>query len=250
MTALLPVGVRARLRLVVALLGCGAVVLALHVFVFNVDTDIGVEDRIYLNMIAKQYGVALDMQGRPVSWQQQLDTVRAVQDAVLSAAPDNTPLALDGGREPKDVFLARSGLCYDRSRVIEKMLGALGMKTRHIAMYQLAGRGKLATLLSRKVVSHAITEVQTVRGWMVVDSNARWISLGVDGMPRSLAQMQAALATAPIAFEQPQLQNEIYRQPFTFVYGLYSRHGRFYRTPLGKAIVNANFADTLDNLTD
>jgi hypothetical protein len=244
---------RARLRWLTLtwwLLALAVLLLAMRSFVFNVDTEVAQEDAIYLQMIAKEFGNGLDMSRKPRGYAQELATVRAVQKAVLAAAPDNVPLAVDGGREPKDVFLARSGLCYDRSRVIEKMLTALGMQVRHIAMYQVVDDSKMRTLLTGKVPSHAITEVRTERGWLVVDSNAAWLSLGTNGEPYSLAEIQAGLAGPGFRFEHPELQNSIYQQPFTFVYGLYSRHGRFYSTRFGKALVNANFRDFLYNVTE
>lgn len=238
------------MRLIVGMLVLALVILASRMLVFNVDTAVQHEDTIYLQMIAKEFGNGLDLKRRPRGYAEQLATVRAVQRAVLAAAPDNRPLAMGGGREPKDVFLARSGLCYDRSRVIEKMLGAMGMKTRHIAMYQTVDGGKLRTLLRAKVPSHAITEVRTARGWLVIDSNAAWLAVDAQGNPYSLADIQASLGGQAIPFAQVQLQNRIYQEPFTFVYGLYSRHGRFYSKGFVKAVVNANFRDSLYNIVD
>lgn len=237
------------LQLIAWLLTLAVLLVAARMLVFNVDTEVAQEDSIYMLMIAAEFGNGLDMKRKPVGYSEELATVRAVQQAVLAAAPDNVPLAMDSEREPKDVFLARSGLCYDRSRVIEKMLTALGMKTRHIAMYQTVDGSKVQTLLTSKVPSHALTEVRTSRGWLVVDSNAAWLALDAAGRPYSMAEIQRRLLDPP-NFEHPHLQNIIYRQHFTFVYGLYSRHGRFYRTGLGKALVNANFRDFLYNIVD
>ena len=80
---------------------------------------------------------------------------------------------------------------------------------------------------------------------MVVDSKVRWIALTSDGRPLDLAAIRedparkwSAAARAPLP--------DIYGVPYTWVYGLYSRHGRFY--PPYDAIPDVNWKELAQNL--
>ena len=80
----------------------------------------------------------------------------------------------------------------------------------------------LQTLLDPQSDSHAVTEVRTAAGWLVVDSNEAWLSIDRSGQPQPMTAVQEAAHT----WQRP--LPAFYRQPFICVYGLYSRHGRFY----------------------
>ena len=149
-------------------------------------------------------------------------TIRAVQAAVLQTAPIHRPIPHGQTREPADLVRAAAGLCYDRSRTIEKALRLLGFDVRHVFLLSTAEHSPLAALVTPGVESHAVTEVETVAGWLVVDSNAPWISVDRTGRPVSMADLQDRLAdVSPVP-------DGIYREPVWPIYGLYSRHVRFF----------------------
>ena len=130
--------------------------------------------------------------------------VRAVQHAVLSAAPRDIGIPLGQSREPADLLAARAGLCYDRSRTIEKALRLAGFDVRHVFMWR-AGDG-----------SHAVSEALTADGWLVVDSNEPWVSL-VAGRPVALGEFAEAGIDPPHG-----------SYGGFAIAGLYSKHGQFY----------------------
>lgn len=177
----------------------------------------------------------------------ELAFIRDVQDAVLDAAPGNEPLPDGTPREPGELLAAKTGLCFDRSRVIEKILRYSGLNTRHVAIYSTEGSSAPRAILTPGVSSHAVTEVLTERGWLVVDSNDRWVSIDASGDPVPIERIRDAAGSeaAPIAWQQPP-PTPIYLEPFTLVYGLYSRHGRFY--PPYNAIPDVNYAELIHNL--
>ena len=82
---------------------------------------------------------------------------------------------------------------------------------------------------------------------MAVESTSRWIGLTRDGKTISLEDLQGPGA-ARLAWDQRVLDkhHEIFRQEFTYVPGLYSRHGRFYApfTP----VPDVNWPDLLSGL--
>jgi hypothetical protein len=80
---------------------------------------------------------------------------------------------------------------------------------------------------------------------MVVDSNARWLSLDARGNPVSIEEMRRDAGAGRIAWKAP-FPAPIYGKPFTFVYGLYSRHGMAY--PPYDAVPDVNYPELLENL--
>lgn len=217
------------------------IVLATGVAVFvaynDVSTSVTPDDKIYAERFLRDtgHGDILDT-APPAGFDQQVRTILAVQDAVLSIAPDDTGIALNRERELSDLYRAKSGLCYDRSRAIEKILSHLGFEVRHAAVYSTKDTGSpLKSFLTPKTPSHAVTEVKTDRGWLVIDSNKRWVGLTRDGEPVGLSELQE-IETNSQAWD-PRLRDKmsaILGTRFTYLFGLYSRHGRFYPpyTPL------------------
>lgn len=151
----------------------------------------------------------------------QVAFILEVQERVLAAAPIDREIPVGQTRELTDVLDAGHGLCFDRSRAIETVLRAHGFEARHVAIFSTEETGSaLKSLLSRGVRSHALTEVRTDRGWLLVDPNQRWIGLTEDGR---LARLDD-LAGKTYRTELP----DILSRPFTAVRGLHSRHGGFY----------------------
>ena len=171
------------------------------------------------------------------SFEEEVALILRVQDRVLTASPEERGIDLDQSRELQDLIRARHGACFDRSRAIETVLRSYGFRTRHAAMYSTVETGSaLRALTTPDTISHALTEVQTSRGWMIVDSKTRWAGLtGIRANPKRKWNSKVP-GTLP----------EIYDAPFTWVYGLYSRHGRFY--PPYNALPDVNWSELAENL--
>jgi hypothetical protein len=206
--------------------------LALH----NVSVSATAEDRAFGERILSSAGFPADRAGynNLATFEDEVRAIRAVQESVLAIAPKNTAIPFDQTREPRDVYEARHGLCFDRSRAIEKLLAALGLEVRHVSVYRLGDEGTLAAFLNPGQASHAVTEVRTSKGWMVVDSNAPWLGLTDGDSPVSVAGMRDVTSDTRWSAPEGAAPNPIFSKPFVFVRGLYSRHGRFYPpfTPL------------------
>jgi hypothetical protein len=220
-----------------ALLVSLALVLAYH----GVDNSLTPEDVEYIGRYLEVGRV------RPLpparTFDEELTFIRAVQHAVLDVAPEDRGIPDDNRREPRDVYLARAGLCYDRSRVIEKILRHAGFATRHVFILSNEGFGSgLRAFVTAGAASHAVTEVLTARGWLVVDSNSRWLSLDHEGNPRSIEDVRAGGASLAWTEKPPA---DIYERPMVAVYGLYSRHGRFF--PPYNAIPDVNYSELAHN---
>ncbi|MHA1524463.1 MAG: hypothetical protein ACTSY1_08685, partial [Alphaproteobacteria bacterium] len=166
-----------RKRRLVWVLGGFLLVAVATLVVHDVPTEPTAEDRANGRLILAQAGYDdpdAMMRGL-ATFEGQISAILAVQDAVLTVAPDDTGIPFDTTREPGDLLTYKFGLCFDRSRAIEKILGSFGLETRHIAVYStVKTESALISLLTPQVISHAVTEVKTVKGWLVIDSNARW----------------------------------------------------------------------------
>lgn len=222
-----------------------AVIIGTH----NVDKTITPNDVKAFELILSGADKGLTPNHRAGSFEEEIEFIWAVQDAVLSAAPDGSkPIPKGTTREPLDLYRAGSGFCYDRSRAIEKFLAQIGFRTRHLSIYSTAEtKSALKSLITPQISSHAVTEVLTSKGWLVVDSNARWIALDARGWPVSIAEMQKRQSSSTIAWHAtvPDRINSKFSNGFVYVYGLYSRHGEFY--PPMTPIPDVNWADFMGN---
>lgn len=173
---------------------------------------------------------------------EQMATIGAAQRAVLAAAPVDQGIPQGQSRELPDLLRAGKGLCFDRSRAIETVLRVAGFEVRHVAIYSLAdGRSPTSALITPQVSSHAVTEAKTARGWIVVDSNIPWLGLTKGGNPVSMEEL-SEIRPESLAAEP----HRIFQDDFTWVYGLYSRHGRFY--PPYNPVPDVNWRELAGNI--
>jgi len=172
--------------------------------------------------------LGLEKPSEPISYEQELQLIKQLQAVVLREAPGNEPIPDFQDREPEDLFKAKSGLCFDRSRTFDKLFYWYGFETRHI--YILYSKHPITgehlsfwrAFITKGTQSHAVTEVKTSRGWLVVDSNTPWISVAEDGTPVDADHIR-------LQVDQFQSIPEYWNRPYWSVRGLYSRRGQLYR---------------------
>jgi hypothetical protein len=216
---------------------------AVVLFYHEVDNSITAEDKIYIIKYLKNEYMS-DVQKKR-SYEQELELITRVQKAVLKIARGRFPIPFNSEREPKDLYVSKTGLCYDKSRVIEKILKYLGFETRHISIFSIHKTGSgLKSLLTPQVRSHAVSEVLTSRGWLVVESNSVWIALDKKKEPVSIREMHTDEGKCTTVWRNNKM-SDIYKNQFIFVYGLYSRHGRFY--PPYNFIPDVNYKELMQS---
>jgi len=165
------------------------------------------------------------------SYEEQLNLIQSIQQSVFVVAPITRGGGIEKGRarEPKDLFIKQTGVCHDRSRVIEKILRYYGFKTRHISIYSSEETDSIVkSLLTPGINSHALTEVKTSKGWLVVDSNKEWVAIDYNDLPISISEIikNKKNIKARLLNDFPSF---IFDENFFVIYGLYSRHGMFYQ---------------------
>ena len=196
---------------------------------YNVDKTITDEDRYYIQLLLP--GIK-EGSAQHMTYEEQVVQIQNIQRSILAHSPKMEGIPEGQPREPKQLYLGHKGLCYDRSRVLEKMCIYLGLQTRHVSLFlREPGVNPLKTLFLHHVPSHAISEVHTAKGWMLVDSNDPWLGLDEQKNPISVRQMMDEYDDKhPVRWLTPVMgaPTSFYSMPCLYVYGLYSRHGRFY----------------------
>lgn len=208
-----------------------------------VDKSLSEEDKQFIPKYLENVG---SLPENP-SYSEQLNFIVAIQNSVLNVAPRNGGLPLGQKREPKELLEAGIGLCFDRSRVIEKILIYHGFETRHISIYsKRQTNSTIKSIITPGVPSHAVTEVYTKNGWLIVDSNAPWVSIDTNNQPVSIESIQYSIKNQISIQWRLQPPTHFYVEPFAFIYGLYSRHGRFY--PPYNFIPDIHYGEFIQNI--
>lgn len=205
-------------------------------------------DALFLEKILGDAG--LPEAGAAARYEDELRRIKDVQRAVFAASPLYKLIPASHPREPEDLYTMKQGYCFDRARTIDKALRLRHFRTRYASLYSTDKTGSafrsLLTAGGGDVRSHAVVEVLTARGWLVVDTVNPWISLDKDGQPLGLAALEAMAARGNhAAMADEGGAYFLYMKPFTFVYGLYSRHGRFY--PPYTPFPDVNWQEILEN---
>tara|TARA_B100001179_G_C18580312_1_gene399605 strand:+ start:924 stop:1709 length:786 start_codon:yes stop_codon:yes gene_type:complete len=238
--------------LFLVLLCIGLAVLFFH----GVDSDITADDRTALQSMFNESNYTISGLSNTGIFEDQIVDIRAVQDSILTASPVLKKIPLKQGREPADLLQEKHGQCGDRARAIEKALGMLGYNARYASLFSrdksFTPPETMAIDSGNDLRSHAVVEVETEKGWMIVDTNARWISLTDSGQPVSLDELHDRAGSVSYNWDSGN-EGEIYwlmRRPFSYIFGLYSRHGLFY-PPYTPYIPDIDYKQFIfDNITD
>lgn len=163
-----------------------------------------------------------------LSFEQEIELIKAVQMLVLNRAPYGAPIPDYADREPADLLKNKMGLCFDRSRTFDKIFSWLGFSVRHVYIlypeHPVTGNPLPYwwAFFVKGTQSHAVTEVKTKHGWLVVDSNSAWVSVTKDGAAVSSDRLQERA-------NQFHYIPPYFNRPYASIRGLYSRRGQLYR---------------------
>lgn len=135
-------------------------------------------------------------------------------------------IPMDQPRELENWYSNRTGICWDVTRASEAFLSYLGFQVRHVSIYSLVSNSSpYIAFVTPRNASHAVTEVLTSRGWMLFDPNYGKLYVDEKGVPIAVSEVHDALKSERIALKSA---HEIFNSNYLAIYGLYSRHGRFY----------------------
>lgn len=163
-----------------------------------------------------------------LTYAQEVELISKVQHRMRAAVAVGDAIPNYQNREPEDLLKQGTGLCYDRSRTLDKVFSWLGFRTRHVFILYSEDPTTgirlsfVGAFLRPGMASHAVTEVKTSRGWMLVDSNSEWISVTKDGDPIDADHIRGA------ASQFTRVPAYFVGSPYWAIRGMYSRRGQFY----------------------
>jgi hypothetical protein len=207
---------RRLLKVVAGVLVAGVLFFIGLAYITRVHTDLTAEDI----MVFEEIGLATPRHS--LSFEEQVAQIKILQAKLFQRAPMGEGIPFFQAREPADLMLAGKGLCYDRSRFLDKGGVFLGMETRHVYLLYKQDKPFWRAIFSPGQASHAVTEIRTHKGWMFVDSNTAWVALTRTGEPVGADDVWRRFEE----FENPPLY---LKESWWAIRGMYSRKGQFYK---------------------
>lgn len=193
----------------------------------SVDDSITEDDIEYQKIIAQEFKIG-NYNG-DTTFTKQIGRIRAVQNAIQAIAPSYKGIPTKQLRSIKQVYLAGYGACYDKSYVIEKMLRIDGFTVRHVSLYfDKEGNGFLSTFFKFGSPSHAVSEVLTSSGWVLVDPLVPYVGVTNNNKALGVEDIQHLINERNLDTVMPVAMQGNYANPFYFMYGMYSRNGYLY----------------------
>lgn len=230
----------------IALFSLSALVLV--AFAFNGYLTVTDEDRTYINRFLQEWKIPANRDSIHASFESEVAFVSRVQDSVVKRV-EHDPNFVYQNNQVGTVSLYHSvkkGSCYDRAILMEKIFSEYGFHFRHMYIFYSGDSTKtrLTDFFRIGLASHAIFEIQTKKGWMVVGVNGNWLGLNERNEPITLNQVRDKLennesdihkkTTIGINFYETFLRPS----DFKIVYGVYSRHGEFLHGPIENFLNN------------
>jgi hypothetical protein len=224
--------------------------LILTIFFHNVDKNITNEDEVYIKLFLENCD---DCVKKGSTYEEEIRQIIKIDSIVISKIVHDSSIPMGQTREPKDVYLAGHGYCYDRSRVLEKIFIYLGYEVRHVSLFQKnPDQNTILTLLSKELNSHSVSEVKTKKGWVIVGSNKNWVSVDTNNQPYSMKQLCKKLQSGQKVdwkITLPSEYDKFYIEECHFIYGVFDRHGKFYPpyTPIPDYNIGELFHNVLND---
>jgi hypothetical protein len=185
--------------------------------VTNISNDLTQDDRLAFRIIGIKNP---SIQKQFKTYDDEIKEIRDAQTLIFSKiAISENGIPEFKNREPLDLIKVGAGLCFDRSRMLDKVYQYLGYETRHVYLLFFDNKNPLIAMLTYRQPSHAVTEVKTSRGWVMVDSLEPFVAIGKNAEPLLADRLwEQGLNGLPKYFEVR----------YFAVRGMYSRKGFFY----------------------
>ena len=194
------------------------------------------EDEKYLQAYLDNWGIAANAATVRGNFADEITLINRIQDSVINnIRGNNKPIPKEKVGSVRYYFEEKTGACYDRALLMEKLFARLGFQTRHVFIFFRGGGNTTRTvdILRKKLLSHALMEIKTSKGWMVLDTQNAWMGIHENGDPLTLGDLRNLWRTGKNwdivdHTKIPAHLSTIYQKGnFKFLYGLYSRHGGF-----------------------
>ncbi len=223
--------------------------LFLFALLLNGSLRLSSNDKRYIEYFLKEWKMDKSLGTANQSFENQIAFISRLQDSTVNQF-DNGEVLPSYSANMEYLYARRKGLCFNRSFFQEKILKYAGFKTRHLYVYftEDSTPTKSSDLFKKRLLSHAMFEVKTKKGWMAVDTNGDWIALDENREPMTLGEVRARLKEEKLQIAKaPTKGDAFYKQlpikyNFKFLYGVYSRHGEYLDSgPVEKMFHNSAF---------
>jgi hypothetical protein len=222
----------------------------LLVFLFDGYPRVTRTDRVYIDSFLSIWKMKIDPAQLHRDFELERKFIESLQAHTFESLESKLyPIPTDSVGSMRFYFNQREGACYDRAIFMEKFLEIAGFDTRHLYIWfpPKEEKNSWTSLLKKKLHSHALLEVKTLRGWMVVETFTRFIAIDPNNQPYDIQKLRS-IQQDPNATDSAVKQVFPWYQEsggFQFVYGLYSRHGRFLQSPFESLLRTAGIPSIL-----
>lgn len=216
-------------------------VVLLVLFLVNKKPRVSNEDATYIDSFLKEWQLTTTPENVHQSFENELSFISTVHDRVTEQIK-HEQVDIKNFGEVKNYYSNRKGFCYDRVVLLEKILDEFGFDYRHVYVWYAPNFQKTSffDIFKARTLSHAVVEVKTAKGWMILDGNEKWRSIDVNGKLYTMAD----LARLHREKKEINVASPFPKSPlssvtnFYYLYGVYSRHGKFLSPRLGIPDVN------------
>lgn len=195
----------------------------------SVDTDVTHSDRAVIASLDVD-----DVCAATEGFQDELVCIQQLQQTVFERYPDTSDSFVRGesSHRPLDFDERGYGSCYDRAMLLEQTLRHYGFDVRRVAVYE--HQSFPLNYLRPGINSHALSEVKTERGWMVLESIDPLIGIDDNDRVYSIGDIRDGMENGTIDDTTfgTELPDNFFDGQFIYVYGLHSRHGYFFEPHL------------------
>lgn len=206
----------------------------LFLFMLNASLSLNSSDKRYIRYFLKEWEMDKNLGSLHKSFDDQIEFISRLQDSTLSQF-DNGDVEPSVSANIEYYYTTRKGLCFNRSFFQEKILRYAGFKTRHLYIYftEDSTPTRSRDLFKTRLLSHAMFEVKTKKGWMAVDTNGNWIALDENREPMTLGELRERLMGERLVLAKMPTKGTVFfnqlpvKYNFRFLYGIYSRHGDY-----------------------
>lgn len=208
--------------------------LFLFMFLLNSHLQNSEKDKYYISLFLREWQLNDQVVSSHHSFENEIAFISKLQDSTLydiemgEVDPVNAT-------SMEFYYSNRRGLCFNRAFFQEKVLKYAGYETRHVFIYFNENKNNMSTsdFLNKRLRSHAMFEVKTSKGWMAVETNSNWLALDKNNNPMTMADIQQRLAENRLDYAKAPTKGQIFyteipiHSNFKYMYGVYSRHGKY-----------------------
>lgn len=225
----------------------------LLMFVMNASLNNNRNDKKFIQQIFRDWGMSNSLTDVHSSFENEVAFISRIQDSTVSQII-NGDVAPENSTNIEYLYTNKKGLCFNRSFFQEKLLKFAGFKTRHIYVYFKydSSRTVSGDLFNSQLLSHAMFEVKTSKGWMAVETNGNWLGLDKQGNPMTLGEVKEHLKFNNLNLAKSvSIGGHFYdelaiKHNFKFLYGVYSRHGGYLKSgPLENFLQHTGLCNSL-----